>query len=582
MKNFLSIGNIPLKIDFNRKLNFCVGWNHDASSSNGVGKTTVFFTSILYALFGENRENVKQDSMINYYNRKDMYVKLELRFNNHEIEVYRSRKPNSFYYTIDGKKFQNNKIKITEKKLHEYLGVSEDIFKNIFIINASSIIEFIEESGSVRLREKFEKIFFRDVIFKRILETIRKELNNLNVNLTINKKSEHEKEEFLKKLKGLLVEIKNYGSFDEHITNCSKNIDNLHSKLEELDINDPNKQKKEEKLQEIYKAIDKLSVDINKNKSEMFVESKQKKIAEQNLKLINNSIGECPVCLNKLSESKKKELNKTYSNKIVTSEKFIQEYESDIEIFKSKSEKLKKFAQKFEKDIKQLEYDKIHNISEIEKDIQLEESNIEHFKEKKRNTGKIITQYKDIQSNLNEIIEENNKLTQDKIDLELINSIFNNQDGILVYFIKKVINNLNNIIYKFIKKMQFDFIFQFDEKLGLNFNINDDISIGNFSSGEQKAINFIIFFSLMEFFFKYIGLKSSIVIIDESKDTSLSENKINLVFEIFKEFHINNDIGIYFLSHDYSGIHNDVIEFDNVIHLEKKNNFTSLLKVDTK
>lgn len=581
LQNFLSIGNSPLKIEFNRGLNYCVGWNYKNNSSNGVGKSAIFYTAPLYALFGDsNRKNIKQDSVINYNNKKDMFVELNIEYNGNQVKIYRGRKPNIFYYEINGKRYQNDKSSETQRELLSYLNISEDIFKNIFIINASSILEFIEDTGSVKLRERFEKMFFKDIIFKKILEGARKKLNNINSDISIKSKSKEEIESFINQLNLLLNELESNETFNGLIERNKNQLETLKRKLDSFNIED--KKIKENKLKEIDIAIEKLIESLNVDIMNLHVFKDNIKTADKKVKTINKSGDTCPVCLSKLNKEKQDEIKQHYNNYIKEKTSLIEKLEVKIKTAEAKKYKLERYKETFKNSIKELEYKERYGKNELTSKINNIENILKSYDDKLNNKNKIESQIKDINGKLINVDKEISKLQKEKMDLELINSIFNNKDGILIYFIRKVIKSLNKIILKFIREMQLDFTFGFDENLNLVFRLNDKLSIGNFSSGEQKAINFIVFFSLMEFFFKHIELKSSIVVVDETKDTSLSENKINLVFEIFKKFHYENNIGIYFLSHDYSGIHNSIIDFDYVIHLEKRGDFTKISKIDEK
>ncbi len=119
VKNFLSVGNTPIIIEFNNKMNFVWGWNYSTNSSNGCGKTVLFFSAIFYALFGESGRDIKQNNLINYYNKEKMYVKLDLEKNGEPITIYRGKKPNIFYYIYQGQKYQFNSITETQNKLKD-------------------------------------------------------------------------------------------------------------------------------------------------------------------------------------------------------------------------------------------------------------------------------------------------------------------------------------------------------------------------------------------------------------------------------------------------------------------------------
>jgi len=582
VKNFLSVGNKPINISFNRDLNYVVGWNHKTGTSNGVGKTAIFFTSVLYALFGDSsREKIKQDSLINYHNRKGMYVKLLLTVNKDDVEIYRSRKPNNFYYKINSIEYKSNNVQDTQRQLNSYINISEDIFKNIFVINANETIPFIKDSGSVKLREKFEMMFFRDLIFKKILEGVRKKLNDITSDINIVDQSMKENLSFLDNIKKLLTDVRNNNNFDDLVLESEKNISELERNLEFFK-NEPDVGKQRTQLSKIKTNINSIIETINGYNNSIFSNDKDVKNLKNKKKILNKSDGNCPICKSKLSESKLKEIDSSY-DKIITN-KIEESKRISVELNRLTDKKLK---------LSDFEYKINNSISstlsrhEIDKNDIINKINsldyeIKHIREKKDNFDRINTQFKDVSDKIKNIQKERDKLNDSRVDFDIISTIFNNKDGILTFFIRKVVRSLNKIIQRFVKKMQLDFNFEFDDKLALKFNIDNKLSIGNFSSGEQKMINFIIVFSLMEFFLKQMQIKPSFIVIDESNDTSLAKEKLEIVFEVFREFHNENNIGLYFLSHNYAGIHSNILNFKHVIHLEKKDNFTSIHKIDSK
>ena len=127
--------------------------------------------------------------------------------------------------------------------------------------------------------------------------------------------------------------------------------------------------------------------------------------------------------------------------------------------------------------------------------------------------------------------------------------------------------------------MNMDFTFHFDENLKLKFDVLDTLSLNNFSGGEKKIINFIVLFSLLEFFYHTVNFKPSVLIIDEIADTAISSTKVDLIFEILAKFHNDNNVGVYCLSHDYGVQHNSIIQFDKIIELSKVDGFTILKEV---
>ena len=61
IQNFLSVGNDPVVINFDRGINIITGTNQDKEGSkNGVGKSTIC-DAIYFCLFGETLRELKKE-----------------------------------------------------------------------------------------------------------------------------------------------------------------------------------------------------------------------------------------------------------------------------------------------------------------------------------------------------------------------------------------------------------------------------------------------------------------------------------------------------------------------------------------
>lgn len=576
MRNFLSVGNKPLSIDFDRGLNFCCGWNHQTASSNGVGKTVVFYSSVLYALFGETGRDIKQSNLINYRNKQKMYVKLTLERNGEEVVVYRGRKPNIFYYEHKGITYQNDNVYETQSQLNKLLDISEDVFTNVFIINASDVLDFIKEEGSVKLRDRFEKIFFKDVIFKRVLETVRREYNLVQKQVELNNSKIQEKIGYLKRLKSIIESSKKVENYEKQLEKFNRRRVALEEKMSLLANKISNRQDNEkirvlkEKKSEYVEKRDIITSQIY-HYTEKMSEIKSK------LETILTASDICPLCQQSIDKHTTEKLQKEYEQHLELVNKNQTLFEEDKKSCDEKLNKIYELEEKIQSVVSRMMNDVVTTRSAITEVNQ----QMKFFQENYKNHMSLVKEFNFIKSDLLKIRNENGSLNTEIEDLVLLSQLFDNSSGgILNYFIEKVLKILNQIIYKFIKEMQLDFTFRFDNNLRLKFDVYDTLSLNNFSGGEKKIINFIVLFSLLEFFYNTINFKPSILVVDEIADTAISSPKVELIFGILNRFHINNNIGIYCLSHDYNVKYNTIVTFDSVIELSKKDGFTTIEKIE--
>jgi DNA repair exonuclease SbcCD ATPase subunit len=574
IRNFLSVGNRPLMIEFDRGLTFVCGWNHHTSSSNGVGKTVIFYSSILYALFGETGRGIKQANIINYRNKAKMYVKLVLEKNGEEVTIYRSRKPNLFYYIHNGTKYQNNDVHETQNQLNKLLDVSEDIFSNVFIINASDTIEFIKEEGSVKLRDRFERIFFRDIIFKRVLETVRKEYNSVQKDIELNNSKMQEKLSFLKRMKSLIESSKKVDDYEKQLAKYNKQSQELQQKATLLE-NTISQRGDAEKLKTLQTKRKEYITKRGEFDSKIYHLTEKIKETKEKMDTILAAESICPLCRQTIDSHTTKKLQKEYQNSIRESGEEKTVFEGQRTECDKKLEKIEQLENQLQTVMQKYSSKKMtisNAISQINQQMRF-------FQENYKDHLGLVQEFDKVKSSLLQIRDSNAKLSMEKGDLELLSQLFDNSSGgIMNFFIEKVLKILNQTIAKFIKKMQLDFTFYLDNDLKLRFDIYDTLSLNNFSGGEKKLINFIVFFSLIEFFYHTVGFKPSVLVIDEIADTAISGPKVDVIFEILDEFHKENNVGIYCLSHDYSVQHNSVINFDTIIELEK-GDFTTIKEI---
>jgi DNA repair exonuclease SbcCD ATPase subunit len=576
IRNFLSVGNKPLSIEFDRGINFVCGWNYQTGCSNAVGKSVVFFSSILYVLFGETGNDIKQSNLINYKNKQKMYVKLVLEKNNEEVVVYRGRKPNVFSYTYKGTTYQNDNVYETQTQLNKLLDISEDVFTNIFIINASDVLDFIKEEGSVKLRDRFEKIFFKDVIFKRVLDTVRKEYNAVQKQVELNNSKIQEKITFLQRLKGIIESSKKVDNYEKQLERYKKQKEETEEKLmlvenSILQQQAPDKLKKlQEKKNEYINRRDGIT-------SKIYHYTERINDTNRKMGSILGADNECPLCHQSIDEHTTDKLKKEYEEEVQSLAKAKKDFETEKNLC---DEKLKKIAD-LEKQLQNLIVKYAGDQSDLKLTIYKVSEEMKFFQENYKNHMDLVQEFNSVKGELTQLRNENGSLDTTVSDLAILTQLFDNSSGgILNFFIEKVLKVLNQTILKFIRKMDMDFTFRFDSNLRLKFDLQDTLSLNNFSGGEKKIINFIVLFSLLEFFYNTLSFRPSILIIDEVADTTVSVQKVELIFEILNKFHKDNNVGVYLLSHNYSAQHNSVISFNKIIELEKRD-FTGIKEIKT-
>jgi DNA repair exonuclease SbcCD ATPase subunit len=106
IKNFLSVGNQQVQVDFKRGIHIITGINKDKEDRrNGVGKSTIA-DAIYFAVFRETLRDLKKENIVNNINRKNCEVILDATISNmdtkEEIQIIRMLEPSKCYVYING------------------------------------------------------------------------------------------------------------------------------------------------------------------------------------------------------------------------------------------------------------------------------------------------------------------------------------------------------------------------------------------------------------------------------------------------------------------------------------------------
>jgi len=117
LKNFLSVGNKWVEIDFRKGLYRVTGENIDTGSKNGVGKSALFIDGVIFALFGKPVRKINIPDIPNTINNKrKCEVKISFEINSNIYEIHRGVSPGFITLKINDKEeLEDSAKKFTEK-----------------------------------------------------------------------------------------------------------------------------------------------------------------------------------------------------------------------------------------------------------------------------------------------------------------------------------------------------------------------------------------------------------------------------------------------------------------------------------
>jgi DNA repair exonuclease SbcCD ATPase subunit len=180
IKNFLSVGNVPVVIDFRTGLHIITGINKDKEDRrNGVGKSTVA-DSIYFAVFGETLRDLKKEFIINNINKKTCEVTLEVEVvtptSTEQIQIVRTLDPSKCFIFVNGEDKTRDSIANTNSFIMEKFDCTTEIFQNCVIMTLNNTIPFMAKKKQEK--RKFIEDIFNLSIFGSMLAEAKNELND--------------------------------------------------------------------------------------------------------------------------------------------------------------------------------------------------------------------------------------------------------------------------------------------------------------------------------------------------------------------------------------------------------------------
>jgi DNA repair exonuclease SbcCD ATPase subunit len=589
IKNFLSIGNEEVEIDFKQGLNIITGINKDKQDRrNGVGKSTIA-DAIHFAIFGETIRELSKDFIVNAINKKNTVVQLNFSVNeNNEVKQYkvvRKLKPTKCYLFVDDVDLTESTIPNTNKKIKSIVSGSPEVFQNCVIMSLNTTLPFMAQR-KVEKRKFIEGILNLE-IFSEMLNRARSEYND------VQKKYEHAHKDYdhsnniltlLKEQKDNIVKsvIEQKEKILNRISVIEKEIEENKNKIEPIDKELVERTKEKiiqinEKLEDISTKISDVKTNITRHDTEISFYQKQ-------IDNIGTEKDVCPTCLHEITSNDREHihLEKEKINKDILNRK------EDIESLKKQVNGLKELK-KSNLDVKDKINVYISNvkttannnklaksyIKNLSNDLDSNNNNLKTLEEKETSV-----EVQDLESKIkNKLIEveELEKNTNDiHNDLEILNVVkyILSEEGVKSFIVKKILDVLNNRLAYYLQKMDANCLCSFNELFEEKI-INEkgeNCSYFNFSGAERKNIDLAILFTFMDMRRLQGEVAYNIVIFDELLDSSLDEKGVELVLSLLNERVEEYKENIYIISHRKESAKAATGE---VITLQKQNGITT-------
>jgi DNA repair exonuclease SbcCD ATPase subunit len=587
IKNFLSVGETPVTINFQPGVNVITGTNYDKEDSkNGVGKSTIA-DALYFTLFGTTIRELSKDLIVNSFTKKKCEVVLDFDIENgnglSKYQITRTINPTKCHMTKNGEDITRSTMAKTNEFIQKLVLSNGKIFQNSVIMTINNTVPFMAQS-KIDKRKFIESILSLE-IFSEMLSKAREEHNILKKDYEV----------LFTKVEGIEKGYKfNKEQLDTFEENKKQKVAELEKRIDEskAKIADLIKQIKKlpddvmQKLDEKEEACKDELVNIQKDYKQAYqtladIKSKISNVEDQ-LKEIEKVGAICTTCKRAYSdddlkhkEANKKELNnklKDLNKELIVAQKALDKVNSD----QVKKEKELKDIQ----DKKNVVRDVISNNKNTETKIGLINENIQailkEIEDVKKQTNEALENVvKELEEKLKVGKEGLEKLDKDCSVLECVKFVVS-EEGVKSYIVKKILAVLNGRMAYYLDKLHANCLCQFDEFFDeqITDEKGEHKSYFNFSGGEKKRIDLACLFSFLDIRRMQGDVHFSTIFYDELLDSSLDDKGVELVLDVLRERAQKHNENCYIITHRGTTITEKI---DNTIFLEKRNNFTYLL-----
>lgn len=585
IKNYLSVGNEPVVIDFKPGVNLITGINHDnIDRRNAVGKSTIP-DAFFFCLFGETLRGIKKDYASNNVTGGTSQLDLEFDIITNKTSssfiITRSINPSKCTIIKNGKDVTKDSIHNTNAYICDVIAATPTIFRNCVVLCANTSTPFMSMK-QVEKRKFIENIFDLQV-FSEMLAVVRneyqaekREYDLLNtkqqeVERTVEYFKEQKQQQAVVKKEKKKKYIERYKSNKQAI----KNIDIQLATIDKLstDKHDANIKKLKEQLFKYNKALDVLT--LNRVKINTTKEVEQKKLT--NL-IDGKSNVVCDKCLRALNnddvehlEKHKAEIQQTINDATVEISKINEKYkkiQKSKEVLSTNIEDLVDEIVQIQRK-KQSKQNLLSQLKQLNEWQESLESDIKHIN---NDTEELTAKTSAERKRLKEIVIKSKKQKEHLCVLDAAKFVLS-EEGVKSHIAKKLLDIFNSVLQKYLQKLESNALCVFDEYFDEKiYNVHQKIcSYHNFSGAERKAIDLACIFTFQDMRRIQSNITYNVIFFDELLDSSVDERGLDLIVDTLNEHCIQHNISNYIISHRKE---TGKIVTGEIIELEMRNRIT--------
>ena len=583
IQNFLSVGNEPVKVQFNCGFNIITGSNKDKEDRrNGVGKSTIA-DSINFAIFGSTLRELKKELIQNNLTNETCSVTLAFKVvtpqGSNDYTINRTISPSKCYIYKNEQDITRDSIINTNEYIKDLINCSEDVFQNCVIMTVNNTIPFMAKK-KVEKRKFIEGIFNLE-IFSNMISNLRNDYNETKKDFDIESTRYDENnttlENFKKQKDNLLEERKKkVTKYKNRQEDNQRALLDIRSKLTTIE-NDVIEQN-ELLIEKIENKIQELSG--KKSKRHSAIGGIKGVISQSQILLSKIGTDEetCPTCLRQIGEHDADHINKEKD----LIEKSINKSNNEINDINAEIESIVETENKLITGIRNIRT-KIKGINDEIADQKVLKQKAKQLLEWQSQLKLDIKELKSGDSNLDSVIDDYFKKVKnikDKLDtvknkinmLDVVKYVVS-EEGVKSYIVKKILTVFNQKLAYYLKKMDSNCICIFNEYFEEQIinEKNKICSYFNFSGAERKNIDLACLFAFMDIRRLQGDVAFNFSMYDELFDSSLDEKGVDLVTTILRERVEKYNECVYVISHRKESVKAATGE---VIYLEKTNGIT--------
>lgn len=586
-RNFLSFGDIPVKVDLRPGVNAIVGTNFDKEDSkNGVGKSSIC-DALYYSLYGVTLRELGKDFVSNSVTKKRCETSLVFNVtsnnNTDTYKIVRKLNPTKCQLFKNDEEITRSTLAKTNALIQELIHTPATVFQNSVIMSVNNALPFMALPKTDK-RKFIESVLGLEVftsmvlkarddysIVKKDYEIAYSSLESVERELLFNK-SQFENYESLKQERIAKQTEKKAKLVSDIGVLKSQLIDTSDLNLEfyntALELNDS-------ELENLNSKKDKLVIKIHKIEAEVNTINKQ-------IRQLQTTKDNCPTCKRDYSEehiTHVQDLIAQHNESIETYQRARSQVEQNVstvdsELRKIQAERVSISTNKSNVTKQLLDNNNLQlSISHLESNLKDVEDEIICISKEQNNElkGKVATLIVSVEDSKTKVSKLNNELNV----LETVKFVIS-EEGIKSFIVKKILKVLNSRLAYYLKKLEANCLCQFNEFF--DEEIIDEgsqpRSYFNFSGGERKRIDLACLFAFADIRRLQGDVNFSTVFYDELLDSSLDDKGVTLTLRTLRERYQENNESCYIITHRSNEV---TTKSEHTIHVVKRNGITTLL-----